>query len=283
MNGRRSRLFFIAAICAVLVTVPLFEFSTATFTGTAGTDLSVSSSSAFVLKEADWWLDSSDSSTLYSNSACTNQASTTAGSTVRCWADRQTPGRAITTTGDGPQIASTTIGAHTPLNFGPTSALSGPDLYSGSVSDITIFLVLRENARTNNGLFSLNGATFGSGRFTIVPPWGNGNFYFDAGNVTSNRAHSSANPLSVGSTALIVAWKDSTGWTNGFRLNGGPNYSSTGFSAAQSGGGLHIGLNSYSVISHDVAEVIIFGEFRTVAEMAAVESYLAAKWGVTLP
>lgn len=226
-----------------------------------------------VVSTATWWLDAADMSTLFTTSACTTP--TTGSGNVGCWVSKVGSNRKITGT-SLPTRSTIPMGANRPLRFTPTASLGGADFFGGSTSNIHIFMVSKEVVRGDNYMFSLNGLTTDTGRFTIHAPW-QGTWYFDAGGYTTNRVVGPSTLL--GNPQVFSGYKDSATVKSSMRLKGGTSYYSTGNTAAPTTGGLVLGAGP-ATATIDVAEVIVFPSRLSPADETAVEQYLMTKWAI---
>jgi serine/threonine-protein kinase len=212
---------------------------------------------------ATWWLD-----------ATTSVA--TSGTAVTSWTSRAGTGVLTVPTGNtAPALATNSINGLATVRF-TNDILSGPDLLGGTSTNFNAVAVMRENTASGNFFLNLNGADL-SGRFSIHAPWTDRNWYFDAGDWSTNSVLVSGAPTAVGATTLATMWKDQTAANNGLRLNGGTHSAtSPGFAAATTTGGLRIGTNT---VDHDLAEYLAFNRRLTTTEQNLVEGYLAWRWG----
>ncbi|MFV0257952.1 MAG: hypothetical protein ACK5PP_05835 [Acidimicrobiales bacterium] len=223
-----------------------------------------------------WWLDSAKATTVFADSACTTPSSV--GGSVQCWADRR-PGRSKLVATTAAQRTSTTIAGHAPIRFAGMARMAGPDLLA-STGSVTIYLVVRENVRMQNMVFSLNGdATANYGRFTLHPPWTDGTVYFDPGDVLGNRARTPINSMTTGIPALIAAWKDPVEARNHVQVDRKQIFDSTGFTVAATSGGLRLGAVGTIGANHDLAEVLVFSSTLSQTDRYHIAQYLQTKWG----
>ncbi len=241
-----------------------------------------------IADQADWWLDAALQSTKFANVGCSTPAGTTTGSTVACWVNRNNSSQAVTSaaSAQSADLAPDKMGNLRPIRFDGTDRLGGPDLFGGSLSDAQIFIVVRENIRTNGMTLSLNGTNTGADRFSLSAPWSNNVWYFDAGPCcasTANRVAPWVTQTFLGQTVLFNGWKDSAAGNNGFQILDKPRFYSTGHTAATTSGGLSLGLNhSVTVLpySHDVAELLVFDQHLSEADETAITTYLTIKWDI---
>ena len=228
------------------------------------------------------WLDGSDAATQFTDAACTTPVGAD-GDAVRCWQDRSTSEVSLVAGSANPATHETgRINGRSTVRLaqvgGVEASLVGPDVLGGSAADLQVFLVSRENVRGGINLLSLDGTTFtASRRLSLHAPYGNGSWYWDAATQTADRAI--AGPTAVGATTLASLWKDSAAGSNGLRLNGVLTGVSAGSTPAVTTGGVRLG---YLTPDHDIAEVLVYDRRLAPAEEAALEAYLAAKWGVAV-
>lgn len=232
---------------------------------------------ANMLAGANWWLDSTDDSTLFSDTGCTTPTSGS-GTEVKCWKDRNDGAYNVSSysaTSFG-TISASTIGGNQVLNIGTATDLRGPDRLGGQLSDVTVFVVAESLAPTNNFLVNLNGnRTAQAERFSVHLPYSNGNTYFDAGPCcTTNRSVTSG--VAQNTPLLFVGWKDSVAGHSYHQVSGHPIAESTGSTVATTSNGLRIGY----LANHLFGELIVFDRNLTPFEREAVAAYLRAKWGI---
>lgn len=275
---RARRTAAVAALLAAVVAIvlPGVVDSNASLTSETGTDVAFTMTTAIpIMETAEWWLDSSFSGTVFQDEACSSPA-TVPGHPVRCWRNRNNPADVVTSIGTtGPAaVPSTLLNGRRPINFTAPSLLQGPDLFGGSLTDMTVFIVLVANASTNNYVFNLNGLS-STNRFSAHLPWSTGATYFDSGGCcTINRSIGSAPAL--GTPMMFVGWKDSAVGNSGHKINGGAEHLSPGNDPGITTGGLALGKSS----AHNIGEVIVFGRRLSPTEQAAVTDYLSRKWNV---
>lgn len=117
-----------------------------------------------------------------------------------------------------------------------------------TVTNMHVVSCTREIARIENTLINFNGTDIGFSRFSMHTPWSDGVYYWDpwGGNI-DQRAQSVANITAVNQKAVMSAYKSTTDNNNGFRINQGTLYVSSGIArAATVAGGLRLtGANHY--------------------------------------
>jgi hypothetical protein len=139
-----------------------------------------------------------------------------------------------------------------------------------------VFIVSKQNTSGYNMLVSLDGSNESSNRrFFIHCPYSDDNFYFDFGSQPTDRTNVySSTP---NDPVLITGFKDGANSVDTLRLNGGiATSNSSGFTQARVST-LKVGTK---VANTYLAEVIIYNNRISDADMYRVEGYLAWKWGL---
>src|SRR6056300_415976 len=171
---------------------------------------------------------------------------------VTTWYDQSGNGNDITQTDTASQpILTAPSGERAYIRF-QSKIMTGPNVFgSSSVTDSHVIFASRENVRSNNYFVSLNGTNTGNpGRFFIHAPYSNGTWYWDPGSASTDRAYGATSTL--GAKTVFSGYKSTT---NGFRLNGGTRYLSSGSTTATVTGGLRLGTNA---TDHSIYELLIF-------------------------
>lgn len=217
------------------------------------------------------WLDGADSSAA---------SMTLNGSLVETWKDKSNSENNVTASGGlRPTLTGNALNSRSVVTFGGSQGLTGNLAASITNNAYSVFVVCRiSGAITNGRVFSTAGAgnDFGSG--SVIPCVSNSgtlsafagtqgtnasgvtgfaSYGVFAGVLSSNLVTNSAGGMSVASAAATL----STAVT---RLGVGV--------AAQGGTGFN---------TCDIAEIILYPTALTTAQRASVESYLAAKWGIS--
>ncbi|OED37135.1 hypothetical protein AB833_24595 [Chromatiales bacterium (ex Bugula neritina AB1)] len=221
------------------------------------------------------WLDAADRNTLLD--ARGNRASNWrrfSGSVSR-WLDKSGKGNHLT--GTSARLAD--INGVTSVRF-TRDIMSGPDIFDGSMSEATIFLIQQENVRSSNFFLSFNGSNFNSsGRVSFHTPWSNGNWYWDAGGAGGERSRLS-NVAAVGDVTQLTAYKTVAGNENGISVNSGAfNAIGSGATAADTKGGVYLGTNA---VDHELAELIVYDRKLSGEEIKTVQEHLDRKWRTRL-
>ncbi len=282
----RRRVVQGTAVCVAFATlVAWLPTSGANYQGTTSTGVSAAAAGpvdftlgAVVSDHLLWWLDASETSTLYSDLGCTTSA--TSGSAVRCWKDRRAGFDKVTADTTAPVWSPVALNGNDVVRFSGNSGMNGPDLFGGSTSRMTVFIVERETVRIKTHNFSLNGIAGGTIRF-YLSPWNNGSVHFDPGNITRDRVDTPTGVLTTGVASLLVGWKDGGASLprNYVQVNRGVTYVSTDFTTGGTTGGMRLGSVPNYFAEVDFAEILVFDETLTTTEREAVASYLANKWG----
>lgn len=232
-----------------------------------------------ILTGAVWHLDATDLTSLFTGADCKGPVSDpdTVGTAqeVKCWKDQNNPTQSVTNTWlSGPLLTrEAALNNNTALHFQGSWMGSTTDVFGGSTTDATVFLISREHERTPNWVFNLNGNS-NSNRFSVHLPWTDGKIYFDSGNLNDGR--STSTPLPVGTVLLLTAWKDSSIGRSGHHINHQALSLSPRNPTAVTTGGLQLGRDAL----HDLGEFVVFDRRLNEWEEEVVEHYLKEKWGV---
>lgn len=227
-----------------------------------------------------WW-DSSDLSVMRQNSDGTGVVA--AGDPVGYWADKSSTGAHVTGSGSArPTLSATGFNSKQALVFNGSSTNLSNASYTATnnLSGMTRIAVCAHTTNTVAMLSRVNGG--GSDSFMQM----NGGV---RAYVTSGAANFLNVPLGTGNNIVpaglygeVFSNSAISFYSSGAGLAGTVN----GTIPATTGGGspvLHIGSNVGVNFfwNGPIAEHIIFNRALTRAELASVESYLAAKWGIT--
>lgn len=198
---------------------------------------------------------------------------------VRTWYDQTGRGKHVeqaTTASQPTVVLSNTKGNGIYFN---NQVMAGPNVFdTTTVSNMHIVIASREIVRTAHELINLNGTnvTGTGGRFSVHAPWSDNVWYFDPGNATTDRAYSTAGITSVNQKAILSGYKSSTDGKNGFRVNKGTRYLSTGTTAATVSGGIHLGFQSgYNIINHNIYATVIFSAKLSTTDELIIENNIA--------
>lgn len=280
---RRSRtLTWVAAVAlaaAGLAAATSIPTTNSAFTDTTQADATFTMKSyEEIIATSLWHLDASDVSSMYQDKDCKVPV-TDVGQPVGCWTDQRVEGLEATNTwANAPTLSvEPTMNGLNAVHFevknNVTAYLYGPDVFGGSTEAMTLFLVTKEHARTQNFIINLNGHS-DTDRVSVHGPWTDGKIYTDLGAIVGGRAISTAPP--TGTPMLLTAWKDPLRGRTGHHIHHlAPAYS-TGNPTAKTTGGLEMGRSA----NHDVAEFIAFNRLLSEGEEEIVEAHLMDKWGV---
>jgi hypothetical protein len=183
---------------------------------------------------------------------------------VQQWYDQSGRAKHLTqgTTTSQPQLINSS--GEYGLYLNGDRQISGANVFdSSTVTNAHIMYTSREIARALNFLLNLNG-TDSIARFSCHAPWVDGTWYFDAGDVISNRCVWSLG-TSVNQRVVFSGYKSSTDGKSGARVNQRTVATSTSNTAATVTGGL--ALNSWqtaglhpgvSTANHHIYSLLIF-------------------------
>jgi hypothetical protein len=193
---------------------------------------------------------------------------------VTTWYDQSGNGNNVTQATAGSQpILTAPSGEAAYIRF-QSKIMTGPNVFgSSSVTNMHMISTIRDNVRSNNYFISLNGTNTASpGRFFIHGPYGNGAWYWDPGSSSTNRANTGSNATALGAKTVFSGYKSSADGKNGFRLNGGTRFLSSGTTTADVTGGIRIGT---SATDHSIYDLIIFSSKLSAANESYIESVVA--------
>src|SRR6056300_753832 len=170
---------------------------------------------------------------------------------VVTWYDQSSGANHVTQTTTTSQPFIVTSGDKPHIRF-QNKIMTGPNVFgSSTITTMHLITALRDNVRSNNFFINLNGTTTATtGRFSLHAPYGSGIWYWDPGSVSPDRAYGATSTL--GAKTVFSGYKSSI---NGFRLNGGTRYLSSGSTTATVTGGLRLGTNA---TDHSIYELLIF-------------------------
>lgn len=155
--------------------------------------------------------------------------------------------------------------------------LSGANVFdTTTVSNMHIVMASREIARVSVLLFNLNGDNGNTpGRFAAHIPYTTGIVYFDVGSTTTDRARSPVNILSVGQKSVFSGYKSSSEGKNGFRINKGTRYLSSGITTADVSGGIRMGQMVGISANHNIYAFIVFNTKLNTTDELLIENNIA--------
>ena len=170
---------------------------------------------------------------------------------VVTWYDQGSGANHVTQTTTTSQPFIVTSGDKPYIRF-QGKIMTGPNVFGTStITNMHMIFTLRDNVRSNNHFVSLNGnTTAGTGRFFVHAPYSNGTWYWDPGSASTDRAYGATSTL--GAKTVFSGYKSTT---NGYRLNGGTRYLSSGSTTATVTGGVQLG---GSATDHSIYELLIF-------------------------
>ena len=266
------------------VTMQAVNAAGSSYTATAATTVTPYPAATFSANTLAIWLDGADSSTLFSNTACTTAAGTSAGSAVACWKDKSANARNAVAAANA--TVGGTLNSRATVAFSGTSQLAAPRPVSG---DMTLFAVPR-TSQANQGTTSDQwwmGATVfdadnpgGSSDYGMTITGGTAAFGAGATDATAHGAASLNNGAAhvmvgrrVMSSGLLEASSD--GRTRGTAT--GPTTSLTGPTSVYLG--KHPNNTTYV---GDIGEVVALGTAASRTDERTVVEYLSRKWGFSI-
>ena len=193
---------------------------------------------------------------------------------VRTWYDQSGNGNNVTQATAGSQPILTAPGGQAAYIRFQSKIMTGPNVFgTSSVTNMHMISTIRDNVRSNNYFISLNGTNTGNpGRFFIHGPYGNGTWYWDPGSSSTDRANTGSNATALGAKTVFSGYKSSADGKNGFRLNGGTRFLSSGTTSAGVTGGIRIGSDA---TDHSIYDLIIFSSKLSDANESYIESVVA--------
>jgi|GEM_PF-4306931 len=228
------------------------------------------------------WLDSSDYSTLYSDSSCSISSAVNGG--VSCWKDKSGYARNATA-GDAPTYKTNAQNGKPVLEFNGTSnyLTVSTSLLNSLSSDVTMFIIASTSLVKNSSIID-SYPDRASPRFNLHMPWSDNNIYWDAGN--NNAGGEVTASWNAGYTGNYYVWSfsGSSALSNiSITQNGtiiGTSAGSTSFNFGTSYN-LDIGANRpSSFYKGNIGEILIYNRTLNQPENDRVNRYLANKWGI---
>jgi hypothetical protein len=218
------------------------------------------------------WYDASDLTTI-----------TDSGGSVSQWNDKSGSGHNLTqaTGAEQPIEGTDSIGGLNTITFDGSddtmSTSSNP--FGSSVSNATVFFVLKIKDLSNGTLFSLTGSADGSNRWQAHFPFG-GQVYFDCGDVVVPNRINTTSGLSDEQDVIVSFTCESTTNTQEVRINGEVLVSdATGHTVSTVGNIVIGGTGLYQNVA--IGECIIINGTFSAIDRQLMEGYLAHKWGLT--
>lgn len=239
------------------------------------------------------WLDGADSSA---------SSMTLEGALVSAWRDKSGNGRDFTSTGTArPTLVASTIANKSALSFdGVDDRLSTSSVIAtGGTAALTVFVVVRGTFPGNGSFLFTHRSGFGGADTNDVnigwsanqgSSWAFGTLRSRVAALRSgvsyinDRQFQSVNVSGVGITSLTASFA-ATSSSNSHRWQGAESNAISGTSDAGSSVGMAIGVRPNATPDlfylGNIAEVVAYSSALSSADRARVESYLAAKWGVS--
>jgi hypothetical protein len=219
------------------------------------------------------WLDSSDSSTLFQDSAGTVPATATSDP-VGYWGDKSGSGRHATqtTAASRPTLATAAVNGRTAV------AVDGAGKRIGNATNVplsggaSLFIVVQRTANSDSGIHSFSSASAQTNHHPF------GTDYYDS--FASITRHQWSQPYRTDTHLYAVV--AGTGW-NAY-INGANVRSVASHTLFQqtTSWGQWIGSNGSSSALGRYCEVLAYPSALSAPDRQRIERYLAAKWGITL-
>lgn len=244
-----------------------------------------------LINDLIYWLDGKD---INGNGTTPND-----GDPINTWVDKSPSGQNATSPSVAPfttappvydedafDIGLNQCGGAPRFGNGSRKALYAPDVFGGTVSELTVFMVTREINRRSHTIWSINGQNMNTpsnqaiSRISMHLPWGNGRSYFDFnGCCNSNTTRVfGLTPVPIGGVSINTAYQSAINSNQSLRINGNliddNNVGSTGITA----GGFIVGSVRNLWFDGHIAEVVMYDRALNNTEILEVEEYLTNKW-----
>ncbi len=215
------------------------------------------------------------------------------GALISTWVDKSPSGQNATLVGGttapyfDADAFDTTNQCGGALRFGDGTRrqLSAPDVFGGTTGEMTTFIVTREINRRNHTVWSINAgannatSNIAGSRILMHLPWGNGRGYFDFNGCCNGATTRVQGPYpAVGSISITTAQSSITNNNTYIRNNGALVDLNVHSSTSSTISGLNLGSLGGSWFDGHIAELIMYKEGLTPAQVAQVEEYLTNKW-----
>jgi hypothetical protein len=221
------------------------------------------------------WLDATDSSTLFTDAACSVQANT--GDDVQCWKDKSSQAKdyKAINTGKYPDLLSADQNGKNTLHFngsGPSSEGLRGDYQIPANHAYTKAIVFKYDSGQYNNMISSQGGT------ALYNPSRNGTQLqeYRSGLNDDNAVDTSRYYIAV------VRHRGATNTTSVLNVDGvekATNASAYGFNTKNTEIGSYLG--GYG-LNGKIAEAILYEKALTDSEVDDVECYLSDKWGIAV-
>ncbi|MEM6993929.1 MAG: hypothetical protein AAF721_25680 [Myxococcota bacterium] len=212
------------------------------------------------------WLDAQASSTLFQDVACEDPV-VADGDPVRCWSGpfgTATAEEGVASYEDGPPG----------VRF-EDDVFVAPDVFAGSVDDVFILLVTREDAGANSFDFNLNHPSTGTpGRYSAHVPWnGSRRVIFDAGDTMAGRIRTGPGLVQVGGSHIFGFVNSTPADVREIFIDGSSRVQEVGATNPPAGD-LGLGIGSASTFR----EVRIYRPAPDDAVREEIEGRVACRW-----
>jgi hypothetical protein len=231
------------------------------------------------------WLDATDGSTLWANTAGTTPAPWAGGSKVARWDDKSGRGfhQLQGTDSNRPLYEGHTINGVRALRFDTWHFMqASANAFGSSISNAMIAVVYRLNATNVDGtlfLLSANEGTAQAHRWQSHAPWSNNQMSFDVGGAASPQRLTSSSWATVDVPIMASWYSSATASLKQVHKNGTLVAGNNTANSVNTAGGILI--NSASGQNCTVGEVVILNGTVSEQERQKLEGYLAHKWQMT--
>ena len=250
----------------------------------AGADTGGGGFSPADIADLQLWLDATDASTLFQDTAKTTSASSD-NDPIGCWEDKSGNGFDFdqSTNARRPTLDTGTMSLNS-LNLVPTADSGGGQWLENSTctDTITLFQVLQYNSNSAGVSFGI-GASY-NGYFTFNNSLGT-NYVAAAGPGAGFRTvGDSYSRIASGNDAIISGDLVNFLRENGtqYAVNSGYNYSSHSSNIGSYIGRRGLSIGDHKPFNGNVGEVIAYERRLSSTEIGQVESYLSTKWSITI-
>ena len=248
----------------------------------AGVDTGGGEFSPADIADLQLWLDATDASTLFQDTAKTTSASAN-NDPVGCWEDKSGNGFDFdqSTSARRPTLDTGTMSLNS-LNLVPTADSGGGQwLANSSCTDtITLFQALQYNSNSAGVSFGI-GASY-NGYFTFNASLGTN--YVAAAPSGFRTVGGSYSRIASGNDAIISGDLVNFLRENGtqYAVNSGYNYSSHSSNIGSYIGRRGLSIGDHKPFNGNIGEVIAYDRRLSSTEIGQVESYLSSKWSITI-
>lgn len=211
------------------------------------------------------WLDSTDLASLFQDTGCSTPV-TVDGQPVTCWANLGAGANAI-----AEQDALRYLGPGQGL-VANNDHMVISELFAGTLDDVSVWLVQREDAAANSFDINLNHPdTSGVGRYSAHIPWGSPHrVYWD---VSDSRIRTAPDVVDVGETHIVGLVNSASLGQRSIHVDGAERASGAA-SVSASASDFCFGLSAESTLF----EILVIAPTPSLQDIEHLEGYLACKW-----